>query len=101
MVTGTVLDANTQEALPGVSILIKGTTSGTVTDIDGKFSINVTAKDILVFSYVGYLDEEITVGIQTEISLNLVPNIIGLDEVVVVGYGVQKKEIGYRCYGAG
>ena len=81
------------KSLPGVSIQIKGTTTGVVTDIDGQFSITVSPADILVFSYVGYLDEEVQVGNQTEITMKMVPDIIGLDEVVVVGYGVQKKKL--------
>jgi len=93
VVTGIVTDANTSEVLPGVSIQIKGTTSGVITDIDGRFTITVSSADILIFSYVGYLDEEVPVGNQTEISLKMVLDIIGLDEVVVVGYGVQKKKL--------
>ncbi|MBN1415937.1 MAG: TonB-dependent receptor [Bacteroidales bacterium] len=93
VVTGTVIDANTNESLPGVSIQIKGTVTGTVTDIQGKFSISVSPSDILIISSVGYLDEEIVVGDQTEIVMKLVPDIIGLEEVVVVGYGVQKKKL--------
>jgi TonB-linked SusC/RagA family outer membrane protein len=93
VVTGIILDANTGEPLPGVSILIKGTASGVITDADGRFSINVTPENVLVFSYVGYLDEEVAVGPQTEITLKLSPDIVGLEEVVVVGYGVQKKKL--------
>jgi TonB-dependent starch-binding outer membrane protein SusC len=92
-VTGNVVDANTNEPLPGVSILIKGTTTGTVTDIDGNFTVMVTPEDMLIFSFVGYLDETIEIGDQTIIQLKLVPDVIGLDEVVVVGYGVQKKKL--------
>ena len=93
VVTGTVSDANTNEVLPGVSIQIKGTTTGVVTDIDGHFTLEASTSDILVFSSVGYLSEEVQVGDQTEITLRMAPDIIGLDEVVVVGYGVQKKKL--------
>jgi TonB-linked SusC/RagA family outer membrane protein len=93
VVTGTVTDVNTSEVLPGVSIQVKGTTLGVITDIDGRFTIRVSSADILIFSYVGYLDEEVPVGDQTEVTMKMVPDIIGLDEVVVVGYGVQKKKL--------
>ncbi|MBN2274021.1 MAG: TonB-dependent receptor [Bacteroidales bacterium] len=92
-VTGIVTDANTKEPLPGVSIQIKGTLTGATTDIEGRYSITVSPNDILVFSYVGYMNEEIMVGNQTEIIMLMVPDIIGLEEVVVVGYGVQKKKL--------
>ncbi len=92
-VTGTVTDANTGEPLPGVSIQVKGRTTGTVTDINGKYTLSISPKDVLIFSYVGYLNEEVVVGEQTEINLKLVPDIIGLEEVVVLGYGVQKKKL--------
>jgi TonB-linked SusC/RagA family outer membrane protein len=77
--------------LPGVTVLIKGTTTGAVTDIDGKYSINASSTDILVFSYMGYLNEEVQVGTNTVVTVDLVEDIIGLDEVIVTGYGVQKK----------
>jgi len=90
-VTGKVIDGTTNDPLPGVSILIKGTTTGTITDMDGNFSLDVEPSDVLVFSFIGYLSEEIPVGNSTEINVTLVEDIIGLDEVVVTGYGVQKK----------
>jgi TonB-linked SusC/RagA family outer membrane protein len=93
VVTGTVTDANTNEPLPGVSIQVKGTTSGASTDIDGKYSINVKPTDVLIFSYVGYLNEEVQVGNQTEINMQLVLDIIGLEEVVVIGYGSLPKKL--------
>lgn len=92
-VTGTVTDATTREPLPGVSIQIKGTTSGATTDMNGQYSIMVKPADVLVFSYVGYLYEEVQVGSQTEINQQLVPDIIGLDEVVVIGYGSLPKKL--------
>jgi TonB-linked SusC/RagA family outer membrane protein len=90
-ISGIVTDASTNEPLPGVAIAIKGTSIGTITDIDGKYSIQVMPGKTLQFSYIGYLSEEIVITTETEISVNLVPDIIGLDEVVVTGYGVQKK----------
>ncbi len=78
--------------LPGVSIIIKGTTTGTITDLNGKFSLEVPAEDaVLVFTYVGYNREEFTVGSRREINVMLIPDITELDEVLVIGYGVQKK----------
>ncbi len=93
VITGTVLDANTGEPLPGVSILIKGTSTGSITDVNGKYTLHAKSSDIIVFSYIGFLSEEIPVGSQTTLDINLSPDIIGLDEIVVIGYGVQKKKL--------
>ena len=90
-VTGKVTEAITGEALPGVSILVKGTTTGTITDIDGKYLIMAGPNDILVFSFIGYEEQEVSVGNNTQIDISLAQDIIGLDEVIVTGYGVQKK----------
>jgi TonB-dependent starch-binding outer membrane protein SusC len=90
-VTGTVIDSKTSEAMPGVSVLISGTTRGVVTDIDGKFSIEALTTDVLIFSFVGYITEEFLVGSNTRIQIELNPDVIDLSEVVVIGYGTQKK----------
>lgn len=90
-VSGTVTDANTSEPLPGVTVLIKGSTQGTITDLDGNFIIQASSSDVLEFSYIGYLNEQVPVGTNTVIDISMVQDIIGLDEVVVTGYGVQKK----------
>lgn len=80
------------EVLPGVSILIKGTQQGTVTGLDGRFNLQVPDQNsVLVFSFVGYLSKEVLVGTQTEISLSLDVDEKALEEVIVVGYGTQKK----------
>lgn len=92
-ITGTVTDGNTGEAIPGVSIAIKGTTTGTITNIDGLYSITVNEGEVLLYSFIGYLDEEVTVGTTTTIDVALIVDIVGLDEVVVVGYGTQKKKL--------
>jgi TonB-dependent starch-binding outer membrane protein SusC len=92
-VTGKVTAVTTGEALPGVSIQLKGTVTGTITDIDGMYSIQVKKGDILIFSFVGYLSEEKPISSETVIDVALVEDIIGLDELVVVGYGVQKKKL--------
>ncbi len=89
-VSGTVLD-ETGMPLPGVSILLKGTTRGTTTDLDGKYSIAAPGSGVLVFSFIGYNNIEETVGSRTKIDITLNPDISNLEEVVVVGYGTQKK----------
>ncbi|MDY7395008.1 TonB-dependent receptor [Aureibaculum sp. 2210JD6-5] len=90
-VKGTVNDASGQP-LPGANILEKGTKNGTQTDFDGKFSLNVTNGDaILVISYLGFLTQEVNVNNQTSFTITLQEDAAKLDEVVVVGYGTQKK----------
>lgn len=90
-ITGKIVD-ETGEPLIGATIQIKGSATGTASDIDGNFSISVPARsNVLVFSYVGYTSEEVTVNNQTYLNVQLKPSSITLDEYVVVGYGVQKK----------
>ena len=89
-VTGTVND-ETGSPLPGVSILLKGTTRGTTTDLDGKYSISGPSSGVLVFSFIGYNTVEETIGSRSKIDLSLTPDMSNLEEVVVVGYGTQKK----------
>ena len=90
-VIGTVTDQD-GKPLPGVNITYKGTISGTITDLDGNFSIEVDNPEaVLVFSFVGMVSQEITVGDQTEINIILTMDFAGLEEVVVVGYGTVKK----------
>ncbi len=90
-ITGTVTD-NTGEPLPGVTVVVKGTTQGTVTNIDGKYSIdNVPENATLQFSFVGMKTQEIPVGNQTTINVQLEVDAIGIEEVVAVGYGTMKK----------
>ncbi|RUT79694.1 SusC/RagA family TonB-linked outer membrane protein [Ancylomarina longa] len=89
-VSGTVVD-QAQMPLIGVNIIIKGTSTGTVTDFDGKFELNVPDNALLQFSFIGYLNQEIAVGNQTNFNIILKEDIQGLNEVIVVGYGVQKK----------
>jgi TonB-linked SusC/RagA family outer membrane protein len=91
MVSGVITDKD-GELIPGVTVRVKGTTIGTVTDIDGKYAIAVDGADAtLVFSFVGMLTQEISVGGQTEINITMQTDAIGLEEVVVVGYGTMKK----------
>jgi TonB-linked SusC/RagA family outer membrane protein len=91
-VTGTVTDAETGESLPGVNILIKGTTTGTTSDIDGGYNLSVGSQQaVLVFSFVGYDTKEVVVGNLSQINVSLDPDLSELNEVVVVGYGTVKK----------
>ncbi|WP_299581975.1 TonB-dependent receptor [uncultured Sunxiuqinia sp.] len=90
-VTGKVTDSS-GEALPGVTVLVKGTTQGTVTDFDGNYTISeVPTGGTLIFSFVGMRTEEIVVGSQASINVMLEEDAIGLEEVIAVGYAVQEK----------
>ncbi len=90
-ITGTVKD-KTGEPVPGVSVVVKGTTIGTITDIDGVFRINLPADaKTLMFSFVGMKSQEIPVGNNTTFKIVMEEETVGVDEVVVVGYGTQKK----------
>jgi TonB-linked SusC/RagA family outer membrane protein len=91
-VTGKVSDAGTGEPLPGVNVVLKGTTIGTTTDVDGGFSLVVPDEStVLVFSFIGYLTEEIVAGDRSVINVALVPDIRSLEEFVVIGYGQQRR----------
>jgi TonB-linked SusC/RagA family outer membrane protein len=90
-ITGTVSDEK-GAPLPGATVQVKGATLGTTTGADGKFSLDVSGTNLtLVFSFVGYVAKEIPVQNQTTINVSLAPDVMGLQEVVVVGYGTQKK----------
>ena len=78
--------------LPGVSISIVGTTQGTITDIDGKYSLEVSGDSQLKFQFIGFLAEIVSINNQTTIDVTLKEDVVGLSEVVVVGYGTQRKE---------
>ncbi len=91
-ITGRVTSEEESDGLPGVNVVVKGTSIGTVTDIEGNFKLDVTDENsILVFSSVGYVEEEILVGTKTIIDLDLVTDITALQEIVVVGYGTKRK----------
>ncbi|WP_016778973.1 SusC/RagA family TonB-linked outer membrane protein [Anaerophaga thermohalophila] len=90
-VEGTVLDAETGETVPGATVLITGTPQGTATDMDGMFTLEVDASDILRISYIGYKTVEVPVEGRTELVIELEPDVISFDEVVVIGYGQQRK----------
>jgi hypothetical protein len=92
-VTGTVKDASTGEALAGVTILVKGTTTGQISDANGKFSIRIADREaVLQFSFIGFTPQEIRVQQGSVVNISLAPETKQIDEVVVVGYGTQKKE---------
>ncbi|MGE4587399.1 MAG: carboxypeptidase-like regulatory domain-containing protein, partial [Mangrovibacterium sp.] len=90
-ISGKVTDSSGQP-LPGVTVVVKGSTNGTITDVDGNYSLpNVTANETLVFSFVGMKTREIPVAGKTNINLIMEEETIGLDEVVAIGYGTVKK----------
>ncbi len=91
-ITGKVTDAKSGELLPGVTIVVKGTTNGTITNFDGVYTINAEAGQILAFSYIGYTTQEITVGGDNAINVQLAQSVENLEEVVVIGYGQVKKQ---------
>ena len=92
-ITGKITDES-GAPVPGATVIIKGTSTGTVSDIDGNFSLGVpaTAK-ILVFSFIGLKTQEISIGNQTNFSVKLANETVGIEEVVAIGYGVQKKKL--------
>jgi len=91
-VSGKVVD-ETGQPVPGVNVIEKGTTNGTVTDVSGTFSLNIQDdKSVLVFTFIGYTTQEVPVGGRTEFAINLKQDIKALDEVVVVGYGTQRRQ---------
>lgn len=92
-VSGTVSDAQTGETLPGVNISIKGTTSGTSTNVDGQYDLRVESlTDTLVFSFVGYESQEIPISGRTNIDVNMNQATVTGEEIVVVGYGEQRRD---------
>ncbi|MEI8047501.1 MAG: TonB-dependent receptor [Bacteroidota bacterium] len=91
-ITGTVTDSETKETLPGATIQIKGTTSGTTSDINGKYTVQVSGSSaVFLVSFIGYNDKEIAVESQTVINIQLITKKTMLEQVVVVGYGTQKR----------
>jgi len=91
-VSGRITDASTGEPMPGVNIVVKGTNIGTLTDVNGAYSVNVTSGDVvLVFSFIGYTTKEVPLAGRSRVDLELSQEVTGLDEVVVIGYGTAKK----------
>ena len=92
VVTGTVIDIN-GEPIPGVNVIVKGSMLGVVSDLNGRYNITIPNRDaVLQFSFVGYITQEVTVGSNNSIDVNLSEDTRQIEEVVVVGYGTQKKE---------
>ncbi len=92
IVTGTVTDNANAMPLPGVSIMIKGTATGVTTDFDGNYTINLKTGDVLVFSYVGYKNQEVTYTGQSPLNVALTEDSTQLDEIVLIGYGSVRKQ---------
>ncbi len=97
VLTGTVKSAGDGLPIPGVTVLDKTNQTGTTTDMDGKYSINVTNSSVLVFSFIGFQTQEFTVGNQSELSVNLSEDVSDLSEVVVTAFGLERdtKSLGY------
>src|SRR5690625_111502 len=92
IVSGTVTDGNTNEPLPGATIVIESTQEGTTTDIDGNYQISVDAgNETLVVSYVGYKQQIISIEGRTEIDIQLVEDVLLIDELVVTGYSTERR----------
>jgi len=93
-ITGTVTDSTDGSSLPGVNIYVEGTTTGTTSDVDGNYKITVPGESkSLIFSFVGYEQKKVPIGDRTKIDVALRPSVESLEEVVVVGYGTQKKSL--------
>src|SRR5690606_36957032 len=90
IVSGTIV-SETGEPVPGVNIIVKGTTQGTTSDIEGRYSLDAPDDAILVYSFIGYVTQEIAVNQRSVIDVTLQSDVKQLEEVVVVGYGTQKR----------
>ena len=90
-VSGTILEGETNAPLPGVTVQVKNTGTGTLTDFDGTFSLEVNPQEILVFSFIGFATQEILVGERREFNITLLPESTRLGEILVVGYGTQSR----------
>ena len=99
LVTGTVTDQQNGDPLIGVNVYVKGTSMGTITDIDGKYSMEIPPQSTLVFSYIGFLDQEIEVGDRSVIDLKMVGDVEQLSEVVITALGIEREResLGYSA----
>ena len=88
-VSGTVTDKANALPLPGVNILVKGTSVGTTSDFDGNYTISAKSGDVIVFSYVGFKTQEITYNGQSKLNVTLTEDAAQLDEIVLIGYGLS------------
>ncbi len=91
-VTGTVTDAADGLPIPGVNVLLKGTFSGTSTDVDGKYELKASEGDVITFSFLGYLQKEVTLGSNNVVNVSLEQDVYSIAEVVTIGYGTVRKE---------
>ncbi|MBQ1697737.1 MAG: carboxypeptidase-like regulatory domain-containing protein, partial [Bacteroidales bacterium] len=92
-ISGKVLDKSNGDPLIGVNIVQQGTTNGTISDIDGKFSLSVDKNSIVLISYIGYKAQELVANSEKELKLFLEEDLTTVEEVVVIGYGTQKKSV--------
>lgn len=92
-INGTVVGADDGSPIPGATIVVKGTSTGTVSDIDGHFTLQAKPNDVLEASFIGYTTQTIPLNGKTSVNITMKQDIKGLDEVVVIGYGVQKKKL--------
>ena len=90
-VSGKISDSADGNSLPGATVMVKGTTTGALTDLDGKYSLKVNSGNILVFSFIGYDTQEVTITNQREVNVKLQQSSTTLEQVVVIGYGQVKK----------
>jgi TonB-linked SusC/RagA family outer membrane protein len=90
-ISGKITDSDNKQGLPGVQILEKGTSNGSISDVDGNFTLTVSENAYIVISYLGYVTEEYEVKTRSDFNISLVPDIINLEDVVVIGYGTIKK----------
>ena len=89
-ISGTVTDTENGEPIPGANVFKKGTTTGTITNLNGFYSLEVNEGDILVFSFIGYATQEVPITDQVELNIQLQAEITELDEIIVVGYGKMR-----------
>jgi TonB-linked SusC/RagA family outer membrane protein len=92
-ITGSVTDASTNEPLPGVYVTVDSTRAGVITDINGNYSIEASSENTLTFSSIGFMTQKVKVGNSSVVNIAMNPDIKNLEEVVVIGYGVQKKSL--------
>lgn len=90
-IKGLVVDAETNEPVPGTTVIVKGTQRGSVTMFDGTFAIEANQSEVLVFSFIGYLSQEVIVSSESDYNIKLQSDVVNMDEVVVIGYGEQRK----------
>ena len=91
LLKGQVVSIKDTQPIPGVNVIIQNSTKGTTTDFDGNYEIEVKKGDVLLFSYIGFATQVVIINNQKELNISLVEDLNKLDEVVVVGYGTQKK----------